>query len=247
MFVRLGLIRETGGATGIGAATVKILSKNGAQAVIGDTNSDAAEKLCKEYQGLCFVKCDVTNYDDIYNLFKTAYDKYGRVDHAISCAGIFEVGNWFDPKLTVESVKDNHGDLKTLDVNVIGTLHFSRIAAVFLREGRQQGQDRSLVILSSVNAFRESPGLFIYQTGKHAVHGTLRSSRKILWERDSIRVNAVCPGVTDSEMTKNIIGSFRDAGLFWQPPEAVGKIIVGIEADANIVGKAYYVEGGDGW
>ncbi len=71
---------------------------------------------------------------------------------------------------------------------VIGTLHFARIAAVFLREGHQKGQDKSFTILSSVNAFRESPGLYIYQTGKHAVHGTLRSTRKILWERDGIRV-----------------------------------------------------------
>ena len=109
------------------------------------------------------MKCDVTKYDDIYNLFKTAYDKYGRVDHAVSSAGIFEAGNWFDPELTISSVQKDTGVLKTLDVNVIGTLQFARIAAVFLREGRQKNQDKSLVILSSVNAFRESPGLFIYQ------------------------------------------------------------------------------------
>ncbi|KAK5163802.1 uncharacterized protein LTR77_010476 [Saxophila tyrrhenica] len=130
---------------------------------------------------------------------------------------------------------------------VIGTLHFARIAAVFLREGRQQGDDRSLTILSSVNAFRESPGLYIYQTGKHAVHGTLRSSRKILWERDGIRVNAVCPGVTDSEMTKHIISAFKAGGLYWQPPDAVGKIILGLQADPSIYGKAYYIEGGGAW
>ena len=58
---------------------------------------------------------------------------------------------------------------------------------------------------------------------------------------------AVCPGVTDTEMTKNIIHAFRDQGLFWQPPEAVGNIIVAIEAAPSIVGKAYYIEGGDGW
>ena len=48
-------------------------------------------------------------------------------------------------------------------------------------------------------------------------------------------------------MTKKIIHAFRDQGLFWQPPEAVGNIIVAIEADPSIVGKAYYIEGGDGW
>ena len=68
----------------------------------------------------------------------------------------------FDPNLDIYSVK-SEGNLKVLDVNVHGTLNFSRIAAPFLRQGRQEGQDRSLVLLSSVNAFRESPGLYIYQ------------------------------------------------------------------------------------
>lgn len=81
----------------------------------------------------------------------------------MSCAGIFEQGNWFDPNLTIESVKKDSGNLKTLDVNVIGTLHFHRIGAVFLREGKQKGDNKSLTILSSVNAFRESPHLYIYQ------------------------------------------------------------------------------------
>ena len=152
-----------GGATGIGAATVKILSKNGAQVVMGDINAEAAQKLCEELEGVSFVPCDVTKYGDIWNLFKVAFDKYKRIDSAISCAGILEQGNWFDPNLTIDSVKDDSGNPKTLDVNVIGSLHFARIAAVFLRDGRQEGQDKSLILLSSVNAFRESPGLYLYQ------------------------------------------------------------------------------------
>ena len=158
-----------------------------------------------------------------------------------------EAGNWFDPKLTVDTVKDDNGNLSTLNVNLIGTLHFARIAAVFLREGRPKDQDRSLVLLSSVNAFRESPGLYLYQTGKHAVQGTLRSSRKILWERDAIRVNAVCPLVTDTPMSGSGISAFRDAGLFWQPPSAVAKVIVGIQSDRSIIGKAFYIEGDGAW
>ena len=48
-------------------------------------------------------------------------------------------------------------------------------------------------------------------------------------------------------MTAAVIGAFKDAGLFWQPPEAVAKTIVGLQADGEIRGKAYYIEGGDSW
>lgn len=193
------------------------------------------------------MKCDVTNYSDIYNLFKQAHDKHGHIDHAISCAGIFEQRNWFDPNLTVETVKGDPGNTTTLDVNVLGALHFARIAAVFLRERQQGPQDKTLTLLSSVNAFRESPGLYLYQTSKHAIHGLLRSTRKILYERDRIRVNALCPGVTDTPMTAHIIQAFKDANLFWQPPEAVAEVILGILSSENMYGKAFYVEGGDGY
>lgn len=48
-------------------------------------------------------------------------------------------------------------------------------------------------------------------------------------------------------MTSNVISAFRDAGLYWQPPAAVGKVIAGIQSDSSIKGKAYYIEGGDAW
>jgi hypothetical protein len=73
-----------------------------------------------------------------------------------------EQGNWFDPNLTIETVASS-GNTKVLDVNLVGTLNFARIAAVFLRGGLNMGENRSLTLLSSVNAFRESPGLFMYQ------------------------------------------------------------------------------------
>lgn len=199
----------------------------------------------------------MTKYEDIYALFQKAYEISGRVDHAISCAGIFEQGNWFDPELTIESVKDDPGNTKVLDVNVVGTLHFARIAAVFFREGLQRGSaNKSLTLMSSVNAFRESPGLYLYQTSKHAVQGILRSSRKTLFERDGIRVNAVCPGITDTPMAAHVVPAFRDAGLFWQSAEAVGEVIVGLvvgvgkiagKSVEDIHGKAFYVEGGGAW
>lgn len=109
----------------------------------------------------------MTNYNDIYTLFKTAHEKYGRIDHAISCAGILEQGAWFDPGLTIESVGRQQATTAVIDVNVIGSANFARIAVVFLRDGLEKGmgkgENRSLTLLSSVNAFRDSPGLYMYQ------------------------------------------------------------------------------------
>jgi NAD(P)-dependent dehydrogenase (short-subunit alcohol dehydrogenase family) len=68
---------------------VKLLAESGAKVVLGDINKDDAEKLCKDHSSLTFVECDVSKYSDIYNLFRTAFDKHGRVDHAVSNAGIF--------------------------------------------------------------------------------------------------------------------------------------------------------------
>ena len=116
---------------------------------------------------ISFVKCDVTKYDDLYALFKTAHDKYGRVDHAVACAGIFEQGSWFDPALNVETVGQERATTVVIDVNVIGSANFARIAVVFLRDGLQKDGNRSLTLLSSVNAFRESPGLYMYQVSTH--------------------------------------------------------------------------------
>lgn len=105
----------------------------------------------------------MTKYDDLYKLFKSAYDKFGQIHHAVSSAGIFEQGAWFDPALTIESVGLGPATTAVLDVNVLGSANFARVGVVFLRDGISKGENRSLTLLSSVNAFRESPGLYMYQ------------------------------------------------------------------------------------
>ena len=52
-----------------------------------------------------FLKTDVSKYEDNLALFRTAFEKYGKVDHALAIAGIVEQGNWFDAGLTLESVE----------------------------------------------------------------------------------------------------------------------------------------------
>ena len=175
--------------------------------VLGDYDTTAGENTVASLSGGAhtpvFVQLDVSKYEDNIRLFRTALDKYGRVDHAIACAGIIEKGKWFDPNLTVETVEKPE-TLQTVDVNFVGVVYFTRIAVVYLRHGRKGGEDKSIVLISSAAGVRDSPGLFMYQVSegrtmddgvvelmnwqcsKHAVMGLLRTTRKILYERDHV-------------------------------------------------------------
>ena len=280
--LRSKVIVLAGGSTGIGAATVSLLSQHGAHIYFGDVDDESGAKLKKSLlsgrtQGsrnnggvttesrLEYHHTDVREPIHTYNLFKAAFAEHGRVDHAICCAGILERGAFFDPELTVEELEKNlvdHDAAKVLDIDLVGNLQFARIAAVFLRDGnKDKGLDKSLTILASVNSFRESPGLYMYQVAKHGLLGILRSTRSTLWRRDGIRVNAVCPGMTESEMTKAIVPAYKDGGLFWQPASDVAELIGSLMATRKdgtaepgtgdygdiVTGKAIYIESGKCW
>lgn len=101
----------TGSARGIGFETVKLLHEHGAVVVHGDwdaaggKNVDAQLLQDAHPAATQFVQTDVTDYDSVLNLFETAWKAHGKVDIAISNAGLQESGNWFDPGLDRESIK----------------------------------------------------------------------------------------------------------------------------------------------
>lgn len=99
-----------GGANGIGAATTQLLYEQGANIVFGDLDRVAGNKLVRQLTSdssprVHFVKTDVTDYQSVLELFAFAFEKYGRIDHALPFAGIVEIGNWFDPSLDLASIK----------------------------------------------------------------------------------------------------------------------------------------------
>lgn len=77
--------------------------------------------------------------------------------------------------------------------------------------------------------------------------GLLRTTRKIIYERDHIRINAICPAITDSQMTVSIIDSFKTTKQAINTTDDVARYIVGLEIATDMNGKAVYVEGGRGW
>ena len=285
----------SGGASGIGAAIATLLYDHGAKVVLGDINVDAGEALIEHlYQRsprptpgspsssverISLVLCDVCSYGHIYGLFRTAHDRYGRVDHAVFCAGIIDsaTSSYFDATLTIDTVAQDLGDTRTLDVNFLGACAFARIAVPFLRQstdaesngpsssdnGQQRISNRSLTFLSSVTGFRDAPGMFLYQTSKQAMLGLMRAMRTAIYQRDGIRVNAVCPGMTETPMTSatGLIDLFKNrpemtsvntsasASLpsHYQSSAAVAEHIAAIILAEHLNGTSIYVEEGKGW
>jgi len=182
----------------------------------------------------------------VLDLFKLAYKKYGRVDTALTLAGLMEIGNWFDPNLTLETVEEKPPTL-VLDVNLLGTLYFARVAAVYLRQGAKPGDDKSLLLTSSLAGFKESPGMFVYQSTKHGILGLMRSLRNYLPGSSGIRVNVICPWMTTTGMVEGIQEAWTAAKLPVNTPLDVAKINLDVTSDTGLNGAAIYVEGGRGW
>ncbi|KAK5018017.1 hypothetical protein LTR60_001092 [Cryomyces antarcticus] len=103
----------SGGALGIGAALVSLLHSAGAHVFFSHVLTEPAEALLHDLtpssstgQKLHFIHTDVADYASNLHLFRTAYEVCGRIDHAVSAAGIGEKGNIFDPELTLETVQE---------------------------------------------------------------------------------------------------------------------------------------------
>ncbi|KAL4877430.1 hypothetical protein BJY04DRAFT_230746 [Aspergillus karnatakaensis] len=244
----------TGGANGIGAAFVEHAISHGAFVCFGDLATEAGEALAKKVAGnsspprAVFVRTDVTSYDSVLALFDKALETYGRIDHAIAGAGITELGNVFDPALDMQSIRQPP-TTKVLDVNLLGCIYVSRIASVYLRQNPPSTStpDRSILLIASVAAFKESPGLFIYQAAKHGVLGLMRSLRLYSPTAHGIRVNCICPWMTKTAMVKGVQDSWFEAGLPVNEPIDVAKVMGRVIGDGELNGTSMYVEGGRAW
>lgn len=262
------VVVAAGAATGIGASLTRLLVSHGAHVYFGDINIEAGEALEKDLSrsspgSATFIRSDVQQYSEIYATFREAYEQHGRVDHAIYSAGLLEMGRYLtDTSLTVDTVGQDPGDLATLDVNLIGAITFTRLAVVFLQENQgEEPGNKTITLLSSVGAIRDSPGVPLYQTSKVGILGLLRGLRHLPWAvpqgsapTPKIRANVICPGVTDTPMTAHLVPHFKASSgkAHWQSPEAVAEVIAGVlvggkyrgEEKVLLAGKSLYVEAG---
>src|SRR6266699_4957237 len=202
----------TGGASGLGEGTVKMLAEAGASVVIADLQADKGEALAKQVgQKARFVRCDVTSEADGQAAVDAALKNFAALQGLVNCAGIAIA------ERTVK--KDGPHALasfsRVININLIGTFNMIRLAAVAMAKGAPNaaGERGVIVNTASVAAYDGQIGQAAYSASKGGVVGmTLPIARDL--SRDGIRVCTIAPGIFETPM---LLGMPKDV------QEALGK------------------------
>ena len=182
----------TGGASGIGAASVRLLAAKGAKVVIADLNEAQGSALADEVGG-AFCKVDVTNTDDIKNAIEMA-KSMGPLRVLVNSAGI----GWAQRTVGKDGSYDSAANLdaykKVIAINLVGTFDAIRLAATAMSttEPLEHGERGAIVNIASVAAFDGQIGQAAYSSSKGGVVGmTLPVARDLA--AIGVRVNTVAP------------------------------------------------------
>ena len=187
----------TGGASGIGAASARLLAKRGAKVVVADLQEDKGQELAKEIGG-AFCKVDVTKTEDIINAVEMA-KSMGPLRVLVNSAGI----GWAQRTVGKDGSYDSAANLdafkKVIAINLIGSFDCIRLAATAMSvtEPLEYGERGAIVNIASVAAFDGQIGQASYSASKGGVVGmTLPIARDLA--AIGVRVNTVAPGLIDT-------------------------------------------------
>lgn len=185
----------TGGASGLGAATVRRLAEDGAKVVVVDLQDAPGEALAAEVGG-GFVHADVTRPEDIEQAVAVA-SEMGPLRALVNCAGIGWVARTIDREGTPHAL-----DLfeQVIRINLIGTFNCLRMAAAAMaRTEPVDGSRGAIVNTASVAAFDGQIGQAAYSASKGGVVGlTLPAARDL--SSVGVRVNTIAPGIIDTPL-----------------------------------------------
>ena len=193
----------TGAAGVIGTATLHLLAERGARIVAVDRKGAdlaAAIKNLPASAEAYAIEADVTDEDEVKDYVRAAVDRFGTVDAFYNNAGI-EGDVRPIPEYSLESFR------RVLDVNVVGVfLGMKHVLPVMLKQNKG-----SIINTASIAGLMGSPMIAVYSASKHAVIGLTKSAA---WEctGTGVRVNAVCPGLIETGMTKPVFDRAKERG-----------------------------------
>ena len=189
----------TGGGSGIGRATALAFAAEGATVVVAGRSADALEQTMKEIETGSAVQADVTRGDDVRRLVATVVERHGRLDIAFNNAGIL------GPNAKVGDLDDDDF-AAVVDTNLTGTWLCMKHEIAHMRA---HGGGAIVNMASNIGVHRRRPGLGAYAASKAAIAALTRTAA-VDHIADGIRINAVSPGATDTEMS--LLPGESDAG-----------------------------------
>ena len=237
----------TGGASGIGRATVLAMSGAGARVAIADVTPAAGAQLVEQITGqggeAMYVDTDVTRASAVDALFDAVLARWGRIDCAFNNAGVSD-----EPLFTIDASEENFDRVSAVNLKGVW-LCMRRELKEMVRTG-----GGSIVNTASVAGLVGWRGAAAYSASKHGVIG-LTKSAALEYARNGVRVNAVCPGVIDTPMGASAtqsVGKVHDMmlakhpqGRFGEPEEVARAVLWLCSEDASFTtGHALTVDGG---
>jgi NAD(P)-dependent dehydrogenase (short-subunit alcohol dehydrogenase family) len=189
----------TGGASGLGGATVTRIVQHGGKAVILDLSKEKANQLVEKLGAdqVFFVKTDVTNEEDVKCAIDAAISKFGSINTVVNCAGIV-AGEKVSKKDGPHSLSVFQ---KVINVNLIGTFNVIRLAveAMINNTPNENGERGVIISTASIAAFDGQIGQAAYSASKGGVVGmTLPIARELA--RYGIRNMSIAPGLFETPM-----------------------------------------------
>ena len=234
----------TGGSRGIGFATAKIMSENGATVIITGKDSERLAKSVLKISNSIGIVADIRKTDEVKNVVSKTIEKFGKLDILVNNAGIF-------PKIKQLHEIDEDEWNEVLDVNLTGQFRFTKEAIPHL-----QKTSGSIINISS------DAGLKAYQGFNADAYSATKAALIILtkcwaleYAKYKIRVNCICPGVVDTDMTKPFLKTQQDKdfmnnehpiGRIGKPEEIAKAIMYFVSDDASwTTGAILAVDGGE--
>jgi NAD(P)-dependent dehydrogenase (short-subunit alcohol dehydrogenase family) len=214
----------TGGASGLGAATVEMIVAAGGNAIVADVGKAAGEALvAKLGKQARFVECDVTREDHAKAAVAAALSEFGGLHGLVNCAGI-AIG---EKTVGKEGPHRLEAFARVININLIGSFNMIRVAAdAMAKQQPNAGGERGVIVnTASVAAFDGQVGQAAYSASKGGIVGmTLPIARDL--SRNGIRVMTIAPGIFETPMLKGMSQEVQDSlGMQVPFPSRLGKAV----------------------